>query len=64
LIKNKFKGNEQEMTIELELAVEERKIDHIDFVYMWEDLDTLEKRVILQSYLIQNFKLESGEEEM
>jgi hypothetical protein len=52
-------GAEQEMTAALESAVEE-EADNIDFVDLCEELEALERRVIVQSMHIQQVKLETG----
>ena len=49
---------EQEMTTALESAVEE-EADSIDFVDLCEELESLERRVVVQSMHIQQAKLEA-----
>jgi hypothetical protein len=44
---------EQEMNVECEPTTEEREIDIMDFVDLCEELEALEKRVKMQSQLIQ-----------
>jgi hypothetical protein len=64
LLKIFSKGDEQEMTTELEPATEERTIDSMDLVDLCEELEALGERVITQSQHIQQVKLEIDEEEM
>jgi hypothetical protein len=52
--------DEQEMTAALETASEE-EADSINFVDLCEELEALERRVIVQSMHIQNARLETGE---
>jgi hypothetical protein len=49
---------EQEMTAALELAAEE-EADNMDFVDLYEELEALERRVMVQILHIQQVKLET-----
>jgi hypothetical protein len=49
---------EQEMTAALELEVEE-EADNMDFVDLYDELEALERRVMVQSFHIQQVKLET-----
>jgi hypothetical protein len=51
---------EQEMTTTLK-PVEEEEVDSMDFVDLCEELEALERRVIVQSQNIQQIKLETDE---
>jgi hypothetical protein len=59
LLKIFSQEDEQEMTAALESAAEE-EADNIDFVDLYEELEALERRVIVQSMHIQQAKLEIG----
>jgi hypothetical protein len=50
---------ETEMTAALEPAAEE-EADNMDFVDLYEELEALERRVMVQSLHIQQAKLEEG----
>jgi hypothetical protein len=49
---------EQEITATLEFAAEE-EADNMDFVDLYEELEALERRVIVKSHHIQQVKLET-----
>jgi hypothetical protein len=55
---------EKEMTVECEPTTEERETDSMDFVDLCEELEALERRVKMQSQLIQQVKLEIDGKEM
>jgi hypothetical protein len=59
LLKNFSLGVEQKMTAALEPATEE-EADNIDFVELYEELESLERRVNMQSRHIQQTKWETG----
>jgi hypothetical protein len=59
LLKNFSPGAEQEMTATLEPATEEEAYN-IDFVELYEELESLERRINMKSRHIQQTKLETG----
>jgi hypothetical protein len=50
--------SEKEITVECEPTTKERVADNMDFVDLCEELEALERRVKMQSQLIQQVKLE------
>ena len=64
LLKNFSQGAEQEITVECEPTAEEEETDSMDPFYLCEELEALERRVKMQSHLIQQVKLEIDGDKM
>jgi hypothetical protein len=55
------KGVEQKVTVVLETTeIVEEEVDNIDFVDLYQELEALENRVMVQRLNIQQAKLEAG----
>jgi hypothetical protein len=63
-LKNFSQEDEQEITVEYEPTKKEEETDSMDLVDLCEELEALERRVEMQSHLIQQVKLEIDGEKM